>query len=105
MISRSTERASRGSRHISSDPLGLADPQGLAAGKFIYAGCSDGQIVRCVEKCRAEGKIMQDCTQVYVQIPGVNGENQSSKIGSAFARRKRRPHRVVLAPGRRAKEI
>jgi RHS repeat-associated protein len=59
--------------YVASDPLGFSDPEGLTKEKFIYAGCSDGQIVRCVEKCRAEGKIMQDCTQVYVQIPGVNG--------------------------------
>jgi len=59
--------------YVTADPLGSSDPEGLAGGKLIYSGCSDSQIVRCVEHCRAKGEVMQDCSQVYVQIPGVNG--------------------------------
>jgi RHS repeat-associated protein len=59
--------------YVDSDPLGSTDEKGLAKGKFIYTGCSEGQEARCIEKCRAEGVGVKDCNQVWVQIPGVNG--------------------------------
>ena len=60
--------------YVSAAPLGLSDVTGLASGKkpsFIYPGCSDTQILRCVEHCRSQGRVYKDCTQTYVKTPGV----------------------------------
>jgi hypothetical protein len=59
--------------YVSAAPLTLIDQNGLAGKKpsFIISGCSDTQILRCVEKCRSEGRVFQDCTQVYAKTPGV----------------------------------
>jgi hypothetical protein len=59
--------------YVNAAPLTLIDVTGLAAKKpsFIYAGCSDTQILRCVEECRSKGRVYQDCTQKYIKTPGV----------------------------------
>jgi RHS repeat-associated protein len=65
--------------YVESSPLNGVDPSGLAPGgaridnkpKMIYAGCTDGQIINCVESCRAQGRIFQDCSQRYIKTPGV----------------------------------
>jgi RHS repeat-associated protein len=54
-----------------SSPLSFADQFGLASQpsypKWIYAKCSDSQILWCVEECRRQGRIYQDCTQRYLK--------------------------------------
>ena len=63
--------------YVDANPLDGSDPTGEANSgprkkpKFFYTGCSDTQILRCVETCRAKGQIYQDCTQTYARTPGV----------------------------------
>ncbi|QJR13841.1 RHS repeat domain-containing protein [Usitatibacter palustris] len=61
--------------YVDSNAIGFFDDQGLTKNKpkYIWTGCSDSQLLWCVENCRAQGKVVQDCTQTYVRMPGVNG--------------------------------
>jgi RHS repeat-associated protein len=74
---------------VDSSPINFVDPKGLAkkpGPEYIYDLCSDTQILRCVESCRAQGRVYQDCTQLYIKMPGVNGGKETFKGSTCVCR-------------------